>query len=61
VAFGSVARQPLQVLLQEAQGQGQRLLDLPDLLRPALAIARALVHPWTQRRQPDTRRPHQGR
>jgi len=61
VAFGSVARQPLQVLLQEAQGRGQRLLDLPDLLTPALAIAQALVHPWTQRRQPDTRRPHQGR
>ncbi|MEB3194456.1 MAG: LdpA C-terminal domain-containing domain [Cyanobacteriota bacterium] len=61
VAFGSVARQPLQGLLQEAQGRGQRLLDLPDLLTPALARARALVHPWARRRQPDTRRPPQGR
>ncbi len=49
VAFGSVARQPLQVLLQQAQGRGRRLLDLPDLLAPALERARALVHPWSQR------------
>jgi Fe-S-cluster-containing hydrogenase component 2 len=59
VAFGSVARQPLQVLLQEAQGRGRRLLDLPDLLSPALASARALVEPWTHRRQPAIRRPPQ--
>jgi Fe-S-cluster-containing hydrogenase component 2 len=60
VAFGSVARQPLQVLLQEAQGRGRRLLDLPDLLAPALASAQALVHPWTHRRQSATRHPPRG-
>jgi len=60
VAFGSVARHPLQDLLQEAQGRGRRLLDLPDLLAPALASAEALVHPWIQRRQPATRRPPEG-
>ncbi|MFM9047096.1 MAG: LdpA C-terminal domain-containing domain [Cyanobium sp.] len=49
VAFGSVARQPLQALLQQAQGRGRRLLDVPDLLAPALERARALVHPWSQR------------
>ncbi|MEY4354076.1 MAG: hypothetical protein RLZZ609_2317 [Cyanobacteriota bacterium] len=61
VAFGSVARQQLQVLLQEAQGRGQRLLDLPDLLAPALASARSLVEPWSQRRQTDARRSPRGR
>ncbi|MEB3258579.1 MAG: LdpA C-terminal domain-containing domain [Cyanobacteriota bacterium] len=60
VAFGSVARHSLQDLLQKAQGRGRRLLDLPDLLTPALTIARALVHPWTHRGQPATRRPPQG-
>ncbi|MFM7641011.1 MAG: LdpA C-terminal domain-containing domain [Cyanobium sp.] len=55
VAFGSVARQQLQALLLEAQSQGQRLLDLPALLAPALASARALVEPWSHRRQPDAR------
>ena len=60
VAFGSVARHSLQDLLQKAQGRGRRLLDLPDLLTPALTIAQALVHPWTHRGQPATRRPPQG-
>jgi Fe-S-cluster-containing hydrogenase component 2 len=60
VAFGSVARQPLQALLAEAQSQGQRLLDRPDLLAPALASAQALVHPWTHRRQSATRHPPRG-
>jgi Fe-S-cluster-containing hydrogenase component 2 len=49
VAFGSVARQQLQPLLLEAQGRGQRLLDQPDLLQPALALASALVQPWHRR------------
>jgi Fe-S-cluster-containing hydrogenase component 2 len=61
VAFGSVARQQLQGLLQEAQGQGRRLLDLPALLEPALASACALVHPWLQRRQSGERRSPQDR
>ncbi|MEB3242438.1 MAG: LdpA C-terminal domain-containing domain [Cyanobacteriota bacterium] len=52
VAFGSVARQQLQSLLLEAQSQGRRLLDAPDLLEPALARARALVEPWLGRRSP---------
>jgi Fe-S-cluster-containing hydrogenase component 2 len=60
VAFGSVARQELQALLVEAQSRGQRLLDLTDLLAPALASAQSLVHPWIQRRQTDTRRSPQG-
>ncbi len=50
VAFGSVARQRLQPLLLQAQARGARLLDLPDLLEPALALASALVHPWLARR-----------
>ncbi len=50
VAFGSVARQRLQPLLLQAQARGQRLLDLPDLLEPALALATDLVHPWLARR-----------
>jgi len=54
VAFGSVARQRLQSPLLQAQSQGQRLLDLPHLLEPALDLARALVLPWGQRRQPPT-------
>jgi ferredoxin len=57
VAFGSVARHQLQALLQQAQDRGARLLDQPDLLAPALTSAQALVQPWTQRRQPDARRP----
>jgi Fe-S-cluster-containing hydrogenase component 2 len=61
VAFGSVARQQLQALLLEAQSRGQRLLDLPDLLAPALALASALVEPWSRRRQTDARRSPQGR
>ena len=61
VAFGSVARQQLQALLMEAQSRSQRLLDLPDLLAPALALASALVEPWSRRRQTDARRSPQGR
>jgi len=60
VAFGSVARQQLQALLVEAQSRGERLLDLPDLLEPALALASALVEPWSCRRQTDARRSPQG-
>lgn len=61
VAFGSVARLSLQPLLLQARDRGQRLLDQPDLLEPALARARALVHPWTRRRQAATQRPARGR
>jgi Fe-S-cluster-containing hydrogenase component 2 len=57
VAFGSVARQRLQPLLLQAQARGERLLDQPDLLPPALALATALVGPWLERRQPTARRP----
>ena len=46
VAFGSVARARLQPLLLQAQGRGGRLLDQPDLLPLASAIAGALVAPW---------------
>ncbi|MEB3321606.1 MAG: LdpA C-terminal domain-containing domain [Synechococcaceae cyanobacterium] len=52
VAFGGVARQRLQPLLQEAQRRGRRLLDLADLHPQALAIAGALVGPWLRRRLP---------
>ncbi|MEB3335759.1 MAG: LdpA C-terminal domain-containing domain [Cyanobacteriota bacterium] len=61
VAFGSEARHRLQPLLLQAQARGQRLLDLPDLREPALAIARDLVVPWHQRRQPDARQSPRGR
>ncbi|MFM7268515.1 MAG: LdpA C-terminal domain-containing domain [Cyanobium sp.] len=50
VAFGSVARVRLQVLLGQAQDRGGRLLDQPDLLEQAMVIASALVTPWLQRR-----------
>ncbi len=46
VAFGSVARQRLQPLLQEAAARGSSLLQVPELRREALAQAQALVHPW---------------
>jgi len=49
VAFGSVARARLQPLLAQAQERGGRLLDQPDLLEPALALASALVRPWLVR------------
>lgn len=49
VAFGSVARARLQPLLAQAQERGGRLLDQPDLLEPALALASALVRPWLER------------
>ena len=49
VAFGGVARRQLQPLLQEAQAEGQRLLDLPRLWPRALEIAVALVGPWLAR------------
>jgi Fe-S-cluster-containing hydrogenase component 2 len=51
VAFGSEARHRLQPLLLEAQARGRRLLDLPDLLPPALEAAAALVSPWLRRRR----------
>ncbi|MEB3319142.1 MAG: LdpA C-terminal domain-containing domain [Cyanobacteriota bacterium] len=60
VAFGSVARQRLQPLLLQAQARGGRLLDQPDLLAPALDLATALVRPWSERRQPETRHPPRG-
>ncbi|MFN9547025.1 MAG: LdpA C-terminal domain-containing domain [Cyanobacteriota bacterium] len=60
VAFGSVARQQLQPLLLQAQARGQRLLDQPDLLPPALALATALVGPWTRRRRATSRHPPRG-
>lgn len=49
VAFGGVARRQLQPLLQEAQAEGRRLLDLPRLWPRALEIAVALVGPWLAR------------
>lgn len=49
VAFGGVARRQLQPLLQEAQAEGRRLLDLPRLWPRALEIAAALVDPWLAR------------
>ncbi|MFO7629642.1 MAG: LdpA C-terminal domain-containing domain [Prochlorococcaceae cyanobacterium] len=49
VAFGGVARRQLQPLLQEAERQGQRLLDLPPLRQQALALARGLLQPWLRR------------
>jgi Fe-S-cluster-containing hydrogenase component 2 len=49
VAFGGVARRQLQPLLQEAEAEGRRLLDLPWLWPRALAIAEALVGPWLAR------------
>ncbi|MCP9837313.1 Fe-S cluster containing protein [Cyanobium sp. N.Huapi 1H5] len=49
VAFGGVARRQLQPLLQEAQAEGRRLLDLPLLWPRALAIAEGLVAPWLAR------------
>jgi Fe-S-cluster-containing hydrogenase component 2 len=56
VAFGSVARHPLQPLLLQSQARGERLLDQPDLLPAALALASALVRPWRERRTPVARR-----
>ncbi len=50
VAFGSVARARLQELLGQAHGRGGRLLDQPDLLRSAIALAAELVTPWLHRR-----------
>ena len=44
----------------QAQARERRLLDQPDLLTPALALATALVRPWIERRQPDTRPPPRG-
>ena len=61
VAFGSVARQQLQPLLLQAQARGQRLLDQPDLLQPALALASALVRPWRERRQGQAHRSERSR
>jgi Fe-S-cluster-containing hydrogenase component 2 len=49
VAFGGAARALLRPLLQEAQGRGRRLLDDPELVGKALAIARHLVEPWLRR------------
>ncbi|KEF42302.1 MAG: Fe-S cluster containing protein [Cyanobium sp. CACIAM 14] len=49
VAFGGVARRQLQPLLQEAEAEGLRLLDLPRLWPRAVAIAEALVGPWLTR------------
>jgi Fe-S-cluster-containing hydrogenase component 2 len=60
VAFGSVARQRLQPLLLQAQARGERLLDLPDLLEPALALAAALVHPWLARHPTSAQRTPRG-
>jgi hypothetical protein len=57
VAFGSVARHQLQPLLLQAQARGQRLLDAPELLGPALALASALVGPWRERQPPKARHP----
>jgi hypothetical protein len=57
VAFGSVARARLQPLLTQAQERGGRLLDQPDLLEPALALASALVRPWLERAGPEDRQP----
>jgi hypothetical protein len=50
VAFGGVARRSLQSLLQAAEAEGRRLLDLPGLWPRALAITEALVGPWLHRR-----------
>ncbi|MEB3200874.1 MAG: LdpA C-terminal domain-containing domain [Synechococcaceae cyanobacterium] len=52
VAFGGSARALLQPLLLEAQGRQRRLLDCPDLLPEALALAEGLVRPWLERRRP---------
>jgi Fe-S-cluster-containing hydrogenase component 2 len=49
VAFGGVARALLQPLLLEAQARGRRLLEDPELLPRAEAMARGLVEPWLQR------------
>jgi hypothetical protein len=49
VAFGSVARVRLQDVLGQAHGRGGRLLDQPDLLRTAIALAAELVTPWLLR------------
>ncbi|WP_216902569.1 LdpA C-terminal domain-containing domain [Synechococcus sp. CCY 9618] len=49
VAFGGVARRQLQPLLQEAEAEGRRLLDLPRLWPRALALTQALVGPWLAR------------
>jgi Fe-S-cluster-containing hydrogenase component 2 len=49
VAFGGVARNLLQPLLQEAERQGHPLRELPPLRAQALALARGLVEPWLQR------------
>lgn len=49
VAFGGVARRQLQPLLQAAEAEGRRLLELPRLWPRALAIAEALVGPWLAR------------
>ncbi|MDM7952315.1 MAG: LdpA C-terminal domain-containing domain [Cyanobium sp. CZS 25K] len=49
VGFGGVARRQLQPLLQEAEAEGRRLLDVPRLWPRALAIAEALVAPWLAR------------
>jgi Fe-S-cluster-containing hydrogenase component 2 len=57
VAFGSLARHQLQPLLLQAQARGQRLLDAPELLGPALALATALVRPWRERQPPKARHP----
>lgn len=53
VAFGGIARSLLQPLLLQAQADGGRLLDDPQLRERGLAIARALVDPWVQRRAGD--------
>jgi Fe-S-cluster-containing hydrogenase component 2 len=57
VAFGGVARRQLQPLLQEAEAEGRRLLDLPRLWPRALGIAEALVGPWLARDRDAAARP----
>lgn len=49
VAFGSVARNLLQPLLQEAERLGHPLRELPALRARALELAQGLVEPWLQR------------